>query len=112
MDIHGFDRPLPPERRRLQERGVNRSDGVASKAAEGSARSSATPAERLSLSLSPEQIQRYVDILKQMDPVDLHRVERFQKAIEDGSYGASVDELIDPLMDFLADDEPAPGEPE
>lgn len=85
------------ERRRQAERSSARRDAP-SPPSEGAAGGREGV---LSLSLEPEQIQRYVDILKNMDPVDLHRVEEFKQRIADGSYQATVDELIDPLLDFL-----------
>ncbi|NRA39482.1 MAG: hypothetical protein HRU15_15180 [Planctomycetes bacterium] len=54
-------------------------------------------------SISQEEIERYVSILKNMDPADLHRVEDLRQSIEDGSYDSSLNELIDPLLDFLSD---------
>lgn len=59
------------------------------------------------LELSSQDIDRYVAILKEMDPVDLHRVEDIRQRIADGSYQADIDDLVDPLLQFLGDDEPA-----
>ena len=54
--------------------------------------------------VNPEEVQRYVDVLKNMDPTDLHRVEDLRQSIEDGSYSSDLDELIDPLLNFLNDE--------
>ncbi|MFW5846373.1 MAG: flagellar biosynthesis anti-sigma factor FlgM [Planctomycetota bacterium] len=63
----------------------------------------AAPA-RASIGLQAADIARYVDMLKRMDPVDLHRVDEIRQRIADGSYDSGLDDLIDPLLDFISDD--------
>lgn len=46
---------------------------------------------------------RFVEIVKTMDPTDLHRVEDIRQRIADGSYTATADELVDPLLEALTD---------
>jgi anti-sigma28 factor (negative regulator of flagellin synthesis) len=50
-------------------------------------------------------IGRYVNVLKTMDPVSLHKVEDLRARIADGSYTADPEELAD----LLLDGRPAPG---
>ncbi len=67
------------------------------------------------VSISRADIARYVDILKEMDPVDLHRVTELRDRIESGDYTSDLDELIDPLLSFLGNDAPeqaAPAQPD
>lgn len=47
--------------------------------------------------LDPAAVQRYVQILKGMNPVDLHRVEDLRQRIADGSYTAEADDLAELL---------------
>lgn len=44
-------------------------------------------------------ISRYVNVLKTMDPVSLHKVEDLRARIADGSYTADPEELADLLID-------------
>jgi anti-sigma28 factor (negative regulator of flagellin synthesis) len=53
--------------------------------------------------IQQQEVTRYVAMLKDMDPVDLHRVEDIRQRIENGAYSTEMDELIDPLLDFLGD---------
>ena len=54
--------------------------------------------------LSSGELQKYVNILKDMDPVDLHRIEDLQRRIADGSYDSDLSDNLDDLMTFLDDD--------
>jgi anti-sigma28 factor (negative regulator of flagellin synthesis) len=53
------------------------------------------------LSASPEEIKRYVHILKTMDPADLHHVEQLRERIQSGAYHADADELAAPLAAII-----------
>ncbi len=52
-------------------------------------------------SSSPAAIARYVQLLKDMNPVDLHKIDQLRQRIAEGSYSASADELAGPLTDLL-----------
>jgi anti-sigma28 factor (negative regulator of flagellin synthesis) len=45
-----------------------------------------------------EAIQRYVSVLKTMNPASLHRVEELRARIADGSYTADPEELADMIL--------------
>jgi len=45
--------------------------------------------------------ERFVRILSEMDPSDLHKVEDLRERIADGSYTARPEELVDPLLEAL-----------
>ncbi|HEX3134426.1 MAG TPA: hypothetical protein VHX44_12680 [Planctomycetota bacterium] len=97
MEIHGDQRPLDPATRKRQtDAAASRSAGKTSE----SGRSNRSDAVELG-STSPQAIARYVDILKAMNPADLHRVEDLRARIQDGSFSATPDELAGPLSDLL-----------
>lgn len=100
MEVNPFNRNQHLERKRQVDKDLRQAEQAAGNSP--SARQDGDAA-KLSSRLAPEQIERYVSILKNMDPTDLHRVERFKEQIEDGTYQAHVDDLIDPLLDFLSD---------
>src|ERR1043165_6067679 len=54
---------------------------------------------------SPAAVARYVQILKAMNPVDLHRVEELRSRIRDGSYRADPEELAGPLASLFSGDD-------
>ena len=60
-------------------------------------------ASQLQMEMDPQRLQKFVDTLKGMDPSNLHRVEDLRQQIEDGSYQASSDDMVDNLLAFLAD---------
>lgn len=97
MEIHGDKRPIDPATRKRQtDAAASRSAG---KATESSA-SNRSDAVELGAT-SPQAIARYVDILKSMNPADLHRVEDLRARIQDGSFTATPEELAGPLSDLL-----------
>ncbi len=53
---------------------------------------------------SPQAIARYVEILKAMNPADLHRVEELRARIQDGTFTATPDELAGLLSDLIDDE--------
>jgi flagellar biosynthesis anti-sigma factor FlgM len=95
MEINADKRPTDPVLRKRQ--------------ADAAARTTARPGEpapergdAVELgATSPQAIARYVDILKAMNPADLHRVEELRARIQDGSFTASPDDLAGPLSDLL-----------
>jgi anti-sigma28 factor (negative regulator of flagellin synthesis) len=94
MEIQGNQRPVDPALRKRQ----------ADAAAGRNTPTSATPPRTDAVELgdtSPQAIARYVDILKSMNPTDLHRVEELRARIADGSLTATPDELAGPLSDLL-----------
>ena len=95
MEIHGDHRPIDPATRKRQtDAAASRS---AAKAPESRGRDDAVELG----TTSPQAIARYVDILKAMNPTDLHRVEELRKRIKDGSFTATPEELAGPLSDLL-----------
>ncbi len=98
MEIHGDHRPLDPATRKRQ------TDAAASRSAAKAPESRGGDLGRDKVELgstSPQAIARYVDILKSMNPADLHRVEELRARIKDGSFTAAPDELAGPLSDLL-----------
>lgn len=88
---------------------------VRKRAAEAAARAAGTPTAAAGVKSATDQvsfgdagaIERYVAVLKTMDPTNLHKVEDLRARIADGSYTADPQELADML---LADrPAPAPG---
>jgi flagellar biosynthesis anti-sigma factor FlgM len=97
MEIQRDQRPIDPATRKRQ------TDAATSRSADKAAESSGS-GRRDAVELgatSPQAIARYVDILKGMDPADLHRVEELRERIKDGSFTATPDELAGPLSDLL-----------
>jgi flagellar biosynthesis anti-sigma factor FlgM len=96
MEISG-NRPIDPATRKRQ------TDAANSRTA---ARAPQTGGERASDAVqlggtSAQAIARYVDILKSMNPADLHRVEDLRARIQDGSFTATPEELAGPLSELL-----------
>lgn len=101
MEIQGDFRPIDPATRKRQSE-------AAAKTVSGDQRPAGSDnkdAVRLE-EASPQQIERYVQILKSMNPADLHRVEELRARIRDGSYRADANGLAGSLADLL--DEQAP----
>ncbi len=94
MEIHGNQRPIDPATRKRQ------TDAAASRSAAKAPEGRRGDAVELG-STSPQAIARYVDILKAMNPADLHRVEDLRARIKDGSFTATPEELAGPLSDLL-----------
>lgn len=89
------------DRRRLEKAGSTNKSQQSSQAQSTAAEQGDSLNARSSV--SKEDVERYVDILKNMDPTDLHRVENLRQSIEDGTYNSELDELMSPLLDFLSD---------
>ncbi len=102
MEIQGDFRPLDPATRKRQSEAAAKTtagdQGVAGGVKSGDA-------VRLD-ETGTQQIDRYVQILKSMNPADLHRVEELRARIRDGRYRADANTLAGPLADLL--DEHAP----
>lgn len=97
MEIHGDNRPVDPATRKRQTDAAN-----SRSAAKESSESSNARRDAVELgATSPQAIARYVDILKAMNPADLHRVEELRERIQDGSFTATPDELAGPMSDLL-----------
>ncbi len=52
-------------------------------------------ADAVDLGFSPESVQRFVDILRNMNPEDVHRVADLKKRIAEGTYTATPQDLAD-----------------
>lgn len=96
MEITSDFRPIDPSARKRQLDAAN-------KVADPSAGQAQPPrSDSVDLgSTTPEEIQRYVQILKAMNPVDLHKTDALRERILNGSYTASPDELATRLSDLL-----------
>jgi flagellar biosynthesis anti-sigma factor FlgM len=104
MEIHGDKRPTDPV---LRKRQVDAAARGAAKVGDAGTGSTGERSDAVELgSTSPQAIARYVDILKAMNPADLHRVEELRARIQDGSFTATPEELAGPLSDLLGNDEP------
>lgn len=101
MEIHGDKRPTDPVlRKRQADAAASRSASKSGEANGASKSSERSDAVELGTT-SPQAIARYVDILKSMNPADLHRVEELRARIKDGSFTATPEELAGPLSDLL-----------
>jgi flagellar biosynthesis anti-sigma factor FlgM len=101
MEIQG-DRPLDPVARRRQTDAVR---GQRGGVGQGPA-----PAKALDATFSPGDatgVARLVGILRNMNPVDVHRVDELKARIADGSYRADPEELADLLLGQAAPRGPA-----
>ena len=98
MEIQGDFRPLDPAARKRQSE-------AAAKTPEQRDAGKAGDDVRLA-EIGPQHIDRYVQILKSMNPADLHRVEELRARIRDGSYRADAESLAGPLSDLLAEQGP------
>jgi flagellar biosynthesis anti-sigma factor FlgM len=98
MEIHGDQRPIDPATRKRQtDAAASRGAAKAADAEGGGSRG-----DQVELGgTSPAAIARFVDILKAMDPSDLHRVEELRERIRNGTFTATPDELAGPLSDLL-----------
>ena len=95
MEIKGDFRPVDPALRKRQ------ADAAAGRSTPSS---DATPPRTDAVILgetSPQAIARYVEMIKAMNPADLHRVEELRARIADGSFTATPDALAGPLSDLL-----------
>ncbi len=95
MHINGDNRPVDvTARRRADAAARTREVGQAdTKAAASNDAAGGTLAD----SFDPAAVSRFVAILKNMNPVDLHRVEELRARIADGSYNADSEDLADLL---------------
>ena len=95
MEIHNNEyRPVDPATRRRQTEAASVRSGAPV----------VTPSQADQVdvtSSSPAAIARYVQILKDMNPVDLHKIDQLRQRIAEGSYSASADDLAGPLTDLL-----------
>ena len=109
MEINKDYRPIDPATRKRQ----NDAARVATQGQAQTPPASAADAVQLNDS-GPAAVARYVQILKAMNPVDLHRVEELRSRIRDGSYRADPKDLAGPLASLFGggddgdQDDPAP----
>jgi flagellar biosynthesis anti-sigma factor FlgM len=99
MEIHGDYRPIDPLTRKRQAAAA-----AAHPAAQPEESAEARGDEARVEPPSAETIARYVQVLKTMNPVDLHRVEELRARIKDGSYRAEPGEMAGVLSDLFARD--------
>lgn len=101
IPITGDFRPLDPALRKRPGTAADRVPTGSVAAAEAGA------SDRASI-LSPtsEDIKRYVQVLKNSDPRDLHRIETLRERIRSGSYRADPDEMSGPLAALLEQERP------
>lgn len=64
----------------------------------------ATQRDSSEVRLDPSEASRYVEILKTMGHTDQKKLADLRQKIEDGSYKAEVDDLVQPLLRFLGQD--------
>jgi anti-sigma28 factor (negative regulator of flagellin synthesis) len=100
MEIQPDKRQTDPVLRKRQADAAASRGAKASESSEESSSNDRRDAVELGTT-SPQAIARYVDILKAMNPADLHRVEDLRARIKDGSFTATPDELAGPLSDLL-----------
>lgn len=100
MNIPPEFRPVDPAVRRRQSEPAAKPGVKDATAAPATASSSAPGADQASLKTSFDQasVGRFVAILKDMNPLDLHKVEDLRQRIADGSYSTDPDELADLLL--------------
>lgn len=98
MEIPRDLRPADPavRRRPAENAGVTRSR-VPTPAPAASTPASAS-VDQAAVTTDPSTIARYVDVLKNMNPTHLHRVEELRARIADGSYTAEPEELADLIL--------------
>lgn len=58
------------------------------------------------LSSSPESLKTYVNMLKHLNPVSLHRIEELRQRIRSGEYQANPDDMAGPLTELLSRERP------
>jgi flagellar biosynthesis anti-sigma factor FlgM len=92
--------PEPAPRKRV---GVDSAaSGKATGTPSASQADASVSADKVSLlSSDPASVRRYVDALKSMDPIDLHKVEDLRQRIASGAYRADPEELAGRLADVL-----------
>jgi len=101
MEIPSDKRPTDPVlRKRQADAAASRSTAKAGESAGASQSDKRSDAVELGTT-SPQAIARYVDILKSMNPADLHRVEELRARIQNGSFTATPEELAGPLSELL-----------
>ncbi len=104
MEINGDRRQIDAALRRKTDAAAQ----VAAKVAAPATPSAADGGrESQTDSFDAASISRFVGILKNMNPVDLHRVDELRARISDGSYRADSGDLADSLANMLGDG-PAP----
>ncbi len=104
MHINGDNRPVEITARRRADAAA-RSRDVAQAGSTDKATASEPAGGSIADSFDPAAVSRFVAILKNMNPVDLHRVEELRARISDGSYSADPEDLADLLSGA---DEPRP----
>lgn len=90
LPINGDLRPTDPLARKRQLAADARTAGSA-----GTAPSGGHSDHAAILSTHPEAVRSYVQLLKTMNPEDLHRVEELRERIQSGAYKADPDEMAE-----------------
>jgi len=104
MEIPPEFKPTDPIQRRRQTEQAARSASGHGDAAKVPAKGADSAA--VGHDFDPASVEKFVSILKTMNPLNLHKVEDLRQRIANGSYGADANELADLLMG----DEPRPGD--
>lgn len=104
MEIPPEFKPTDPIQRRRQAEQAARSTSGQGDAAKTPTKAADSAA--VGSGFDPASVDKFVSILKTMNPLNLHKVEDLRQRIADGRYGADADELADLLMG----DEPRPGD--
>jgi anti-sigma28 factor (negative regulator of flagellin synthesis) len=98
MDI---PRDLRPADNAVRRRPADNAGGIKSRTPtppEGTPAKPAPGVDQAAVTTDPAKIARYVDVLKTMNPANLHRVEDLRARIADGSYSAEPEELADLII--------------
>jgi flagellar biosynthesis anti-sigma factor FlgM len=99
MNIPPEFRPVDPAVRRRQGEPAGKSASKDVAHASPSAAKSAGVSDTLTKSgFDHANVSQFVAILKDMNPLDLHKVEDLRQRIADGSYSTDPDELADLLL--------------
>lgn len=99
MNIPPEFRPVDPAVRRRQSEAAGK-PGAAAPVGAGAPAATVKAADQASVKLPFDEasVGRFVSILKDMNPLDLHKVEDLRQRIADGSYSTDPDELADLLL--------------
>lgn len=99
MNIPPEFRPVDPAVRRRQSEAAAK-PGAAAAVGTGAPTAASKPVDQATVKTPFDEasVGRFVAILKDMNPLDLHKVEDLRQRIADGSYSTDPDELADLLL--------------
>jgi anti-sigma28 factor (negative regulator of flagellin synthesis) len=106
MEIPPEFKPTDPIQRRRQAEQAARPAAGEATAAKAPPQGKPADSAAVGQGFDPASVEKFVGVLKTMNPLSLHKVEDLRQRIADGSYGADADELAD----LLLGDEPRPGD--